>query len=93
MPTWLEEFLVVLAYSKRAQLAIWLGLISFVVILVLGVVMAHNLELHGILAPLTAVIRETLIARYDKAAWTSLGLFLLLAAKFYRKDKKRLLGQ
>lgn len=89
---WFDEFLVVMAYSKRTQFAIWMGMISFIVILTLGEHFAGNMNLQGFLAPLTAVIREALLDRYDKAAWSSLGGCLLLAIKCYKKDKKRLLS-
>lgn len=91
MPSWLVEILVVLAHSKRTQLAIWLGLISFIVISVIGNYLVSHLEFQGFLAPFTNVIQESFFARYDKAAWSSLGAFLLLALKFYRKDRRRLL--
>lgn len=89
---WFDEFLIFMAYSKRTQFAIWMGMISFVVILALGEHLVSNLNLQGLLAPLTAVMREALLDRYDKAAWSSLGGFLLLAIKFYRKDRKILLS-
>ncbi len=90
--SWLEELLYVVAYSKRTQLAIWLGLISFVVILAVGEYFIGRMTLQGPLAPLTEAVRGMLFERYDKAAWISLGSFLLLAIKCFRKDKKKLLG-
>lgn len=92
MMAWLDEFLFVLAYSKRTQWAIWLGAISFAVILVAGEHFVGGLNFHGPLSPLTDVVRETLLDRYDKAAWSSLGAFLLLATKCYRRDRKRVLA-
>jgi hypothetical protein len=41
---------------------------------------------------MTEMVQKALYERYDKAAWASLGSFLLLAIKFYRKDKKKLLA-
>ena len=89
----LDDFLVVLAHSPRTQFAIFLGVLSFVALMLVGEHFVGRFELHGMLAPLTEVIREKLIHRYDKAAWTALASFLLLAVKLYRKDYKRLLGQ
>jgi putative Ca2+/H+ antiporter (TMEM165/GDT1 family) len=89
---WLEEFLWVLANSKKTQLLIWLGVISFVAILVLDLYVASRLNFNTISAPLTNVIRQMIIGRYEIAAWFSLASFLILAAKSYRKDRKRLLG-
>jgi len=90
--TWLEEFLVVLAYSRRTQLAIGLGAISFVVILAVGDYFVSGLNFPGIFAPMAEAVREALLGRYEKAAWSSLSGFLLIAFKCYRKDKKRLLS-
>jgi Na+-transporting NADH:ubiquinone oxidoreductase subunit NqrE len=90
--SWFEEFLVVLAYSQRTQWAIGLGMVSFVVILTVGDYFAGHLSLQGMFAPLSDAVREALLGRYDKSAWSSLGAFLLLAVKCYRKDRKRLLA-
>ena len=92
MTNWFEEFLVVLAYSRRTQWAIGLGMVSFVVILAAGDYFAGHLSFQGIFTPLSDPVREALLGRYDKAAWSSLGGFLVLAVKCYRKDRKRLLA-
>lgn len=81
-----------LCYSTRTQLAIIFGAAFFVGILLAGQSLVGGLELHGPLAPLTDVIRDRLMHRYDKAAWIGLGSFWLLAIKIYRKDRKRLMG-
>lgn len=88
---WLEEFLCVLAYSRRTQWAIILGAIGFVTIMVLGDHMASQMQFDGFLAPLAKPIGDALASRYDSAAWSFLGSLLLAAFKFYRKDRKRLL--
>ena len=87
----LEEFLVVLAYSTKTQLAVIFGLAFFVGTMVMGDYFISHLEIHGVLAPLTDVIREKIAHRYDKVAWASLVSFLFLAVKCYKKDRKRLL--
>ena len=92
MSDWFTEVLVVLCHSTRTQFAIAFGLIFFVGILLLGQVFVGGLELHGLMAPRMDVIQDRLMHRYDKAAWMSLGGFLLLAIKTYRKDRRRLLG-
>lgn len=84
------EFLLVLAYSTKTQLAILFGLVFFVGTMLAGNYFVSHVEIHGTLAPLTDVIRETIAHRYDKVAWASLASFFLLAIKFYRKDHKRL---
>lgn len=88
----LAEAWVVLCYSTRTQLAIICGAACFVGILLAGQSLVGGLELDGPLAPLTDVVRDRLMHRYDKAAWIALGSFWLLAIKFYRKDRRRLLG-
>lgn len=88
---WIEELMVVLAYSKRTQWAIGLGIASFVVILAAGDYVADHLSLQGVFAPISDAVREAVLGQYEKAAWSSLGAFLGLAFKCYRKDRKRLL--
>lgn len=88
----LAEAWVVLCYSGRTQLAIICGAAFFVGIVLAGQSLVGGFELHGSLAPLTDVVRDRLMHRYDKAAWIALGSFWLLAVKFYRKDRRRLLG-
>lgn len=91
MLEWFEEFLVILAHSKRTQLAILLGVTSFISILATGEYFVGRVNIHGALAPLSDVVREALLGRYEKTAWASLGAFMLLAIKSYRKDRKKLL--
>lgn len=92
MKDWLTEILVVLAYSPRSQFAIVLGLVSFAGFMLAGEYFVGQIELHGLLAPLTEVVREEIGHRYNKEAWASLVSCLLLAVKFHRKDRKRLLS-
>ncbi len=87
----LTEILVVLAYSPRTQFALVLSLVSFAGFILAGEHLVGQIELHGLLAPLTEVVRERIGHRYDKAAWASLASCPLLAVKFYRKDHDRLL--
>lgn len=92
MNGFLEEVWVVISHSTKTQLAIAFGLISFISLLLLGEVMVGRIEFHGALAPMTDVVKEKLMHRYDKAAWAALASFILLAFKTYRKDRCRLLG-
>lgn len=89
MAAWLEEFLIVLAHSKRTQLAIYMAVVSFFAILFVGKYMTDRLQLGGVFAPLAEAVRETLLGRYEKTAWVSLGSFLLLAVRLYLKDRKK----
>ena len=92
MRDWLEELFVVLAHSTRAQVAIVLGISFFTGLMFAGEYAVGRVQVHGLLAPLTEVFREWIGHRYDKAAWGALLSFLLVAVKFYRRDRKRLLG-
>lgn len=86
-----EEFVMVIAYSSRTQLALLFGALFFIGILLAGDYFASHFEFHGLFAPMTDFIREKIVHRYDKAAWLALGSFLLLAFKCYKKDRKRLM--
>lgn len=88
---WLEEFVYVLAYSRKTQWVIVMGLVFFLMAKALGAHVVAGLEFHGLLAPLTEPVREIFHGRYDKLAWTTMGGFLVLAFRTYRKDRKRFL--
>lgn len=87
----LEEFWVVLCYSTKTQLALGLAIIFFFGILLLGEILVGGLQLTGPLAPLTEPLRDIFMNKYDKVAWMAFGSFLLLAAKSFRKDRRRIL--
>lgn len=89
MKDYFAEILIVIAYSGRTQAAILLGLFGFILINLVGDYYLDNFHLSGYMAPLTDVIKEKLLHRYDKAAWGILISFWWLAVKFYRKDKKK----
>lgn len=91
MANWFLEFLLVLSYSRRSQVALVLAVTSFFGALLLGEHLVSEVELHGALAPLTEVIQEKLLHRYDRLAWFGLLSFLGLAVKLFLKDRKRLL--
>lgn len=86
---WLLEIIYVLAFSRRTQWALILGLVGFVSIMLLGHHMADSFELSGAMAPLTEVFKDKFAHKYDKAAYACLFSFWMLAFKSYRKDKKR----
>lgn len=90
MPALIEEFLLVLAYSRRTQWALFLGVFAFVVMLLGGSHFASTLNFEGMFAPFTAPIQELILKRYGWAALCVLISFLVLATKCYRKDRKRL---
>jgi hypothetical protein len=85
------EILVVIAYSGRTQAAILLGMIGFIVINLIGDFYLADFQLSGYMAPLTEVIKEKLLHRYDKATWCALFSFWFLAVKFYKKNRKKVL--
>lgn len=88
----LEEILIVLSCSTRTQVAIILGMTSFIFFFTCGYFAVESFELTGVMAPLTAVLKPYLAHRYEAAAFGSLFGFLGVATKLYRKDRKRLLG-
>jgi len=89
---WLEEVLLVLAFSTRTQVAILLGVLSFIGILIYGCFAVDSFELTGPLAPLTAVIKPYLAHRYEAAAFGALFGFIGVAVKWFRKDQKKLMS-
>ena len=89
---WLEEILLVLAFSTRTQFAILLGVMSFIFILTYGYFAVDVFELIGLMAPLTEVLKPYFAHRYEAAAFGSLFGFMGVAVKLYKKDRKRLLG-
>jgi hypothetical protein len=86
----IQEFLIVLAYSKRTQFALFFAVFSALVIWLAGEYFVGRVSFVGPLAPLTEVVREKLFHHYDKAALVSLASFLGLAVKLYIRDRKRL---
>lgn len=86
----LTEFLYVFAYSKRTQAILVVGLVFFAGLMIGGAYATEHMELKSIPAPLVEVIRDGILRRYEKGAWGVLGISLLAAVKFYRKDRKRL---
>lgn len=93
MREWAEEWLIVYAHSRRAQAALWVGIIGFIVMLVVGDFNLGAFQLHGPLAPLTDTIRKILQDKYEGAAWGILGSSLLLTYRLLKKDRKRLFGE
>lgn len=88
----IEEVLIVLAYSTRTQLAIVFGIVFFFLIIALGHHSASTLVLPGLMAPAADGFRSVIEHRYEKAAWLILGSFLLLAYKCFKKDRKKMFG-
>ncbi|WP_194089618.1 hypothetical protein [Vibrio hibernica] len=89
MPNWLNEFLYVLALSKKTQWALIFGAVFYFGILLLGQHMLSNFELQGSVKGIQDVIAHKIAKKYDKAALVALFSFLVLAYKCYQKDKKR----
>ena len=87
----LEEFLLVLAHSRRTQWALLLGVIGFTVTLLAGAYFSSQLVFSGLLAPMSEPLQHIFLLRCEIAAW-GLVSCLVLAAKSYVKDRKRLLG-
>jgi hypothetical protein len=88
----LIDALVVLSYSTGTQWALLVGMLSFVGLMLAGEYFAGGLQFEAALAPLTEIVREHLVRRYDAAGSSALGGCLLVAAKRYRKGRKRLVA-
>lgn len=86
------EFVAVLAFSRRTQWALFLGMVGFIGINLLENHLLNDFELTGPMSALTEPIKTLLDQRYDKAAYACLFSSWALAFKMYRKDKKRVLG-
>ncbi|MET7014762.1 hypothetical protein [Uliginosibacterium flavum] len=86
----LEEFLVVFAHSPRTQRALWLGVLSFALVLFGGDYLVSNFSVPGMMAPLVESIREPMRGFCIVFAFIVLGQFLIAAFKSYIKDRKRL---
>jgi len=89
MNYWFSEFLIILCFSKKTQYAIIIGLLGYLTINLVGIYMLRDFQLTGYLAPMSDMVKEKLICKYDNAALCCLGSFCMLAIKQYRKDKKR----
>lgn len=86
-----EELLITLLYSRRAQFALVLGPVFFILILLIGHHMANSLHFEGLFAPMAEAIRPIIEFRYEHAAWGGLIGFWTLAAKILIKDRRKYL--
>jgi hypothetical protein len=91
MTAWLFEVWVIFTLSRKTQAAIALGVVSFVLVRALGSYEVGQIQFGPPLESLSTVVRELLADRYGHAAWLALGSWFALAAKCYRKDRRRLL--
>lgn len=87
----LEELLITLMYSKKAQFTLVLGPIFFIGIMLIGHHMVSNLVFQGVMAPMTERLRSVVASRYEHAAWGALTTFWILAGKTLIKDRKKYL--
>jgi membrane associated rhomboid family serine protease len=85
------EMVIVVAHSARTQVAIVCALIAPTVVLVLGHALTSTIVLNGPLAAFAGTLQGLLIYVYAGAALGGFLSFALLAVKFYKQDKKRLL--
>ena len=91
MPYWLEEFLIVLAFSKRTQWAILLGVVGFISILLVGAYFVNQMNFPEMVVPSAGLITCLILQRYEGAVWGVLFSSVLLAVRCYIKDRERLL--
>lgn len=75
--------------SKRTQWAIILGCLFFIGIHLLGDWVVIHVQLREKATVLNEVIFQNIARQYGKVANITLFSFLILACKFYRKDKAR----
>lgn len=87
----LEEFLLVLAYSRRTQWALLLGVFGFISMLLAGAYFSSQVMLSGALALMSEPLQRIVLLRFESAAWIVLVSSLTFAVKSYVKDRKRLL--
>lgn len=87
----IEDLIITLMLSKRAQLAILLGLVMFLLILLIGHHVANSLHFEGHLSLIAEIIRPVVQFRYEHAAWGVLITFWVLAGKIIIKDRKKYL--
>lgn len=80
---------MILAFSKKTQCAITLGIAGFIVIYIFGDYALADFHLSGTLAFLSDVVRENLRGKYEEEAFGCLISCWLLAIRQYRKDKDR----
>lgn len=83
------ELVAILAFSRRTQWALLIGVVGFIVIRLLGDYLLNDFELSGAMSPLTESVKGLIDQRYDKLAFACLFSSWALAFKLYRKDKKR----
>jgi hypothetical protein len=89
---WFYEVVTVMALSKRIVWALVLGMLGFIAMNLMGYFQLSDFELQGAMAPLGDVVKDHLYQRFDKAAFAILFGSWWTAYKFYKKDKKRILG-
>lgn len=90
MKEYFSGILYVIAISKKTQWAMILCGVFFICITLLGSHLTSNLQFAGSLGGLEEAVAGQLLKQYDKLSLLSLILFLALALKCYRRDKKRL---
>ncbi len=89
--SFIEELLITFMYSRRAQFAIFFGLVAFIGILLIGQHMTNTLHFEGMFAPFADAIRPIMEFRYKQAAWGALVGFWVLAGKILIRDRKKYL--
>ena len=87
----LELIAAIYTRSPRTQWAIYLGVIAFFLITLLGQQVVGNINVEGDLGPLMSEIATILSQRYDTLAIAALVGFWWTAYKCFQRDKKRLL--
>jgi hypothetical protein len=87
----LEEVLLIVAHSRKTQVALTLAFVFPICIWLLGEYMVGGIQFTGPMSPLTDFVRDELMHRYDKVALTAFIGFLGAALASYRRDRRRIL--
>ncbi|MEO1326526.1 MAG: hypothetical protein AAFV47_07665 [Pseudomonadota bacterium] len=91
MRDWFVEWLYVFSVSTRAQACVCVGILLALIALIAGRFIAADFELGGVYAPMTTVLREYVLDRYNAVALGILIAALSGAVRCLRKDRDRLL--
>lgn len=91
MTDWFCEWLFVFSVSARAQACVCVGILLALIVLIAGRFITADFELGGVYVPITTVLREYVLDRYNGVALGILIAALSGAIHCLRKDRDRLL--
>lgn len=92
MPPWLEEFLIVIDASRRLQIALFAIPVVPSIVVLFGAFQIGGAVSAGQYSELVAAVREAAFYLYLAAAAITCIACIRIAAKEYRRVRKRLFG-